>query len=382
MQSASPLFLTAFLGVVSLLPVQALEPFVDSSESYLQKQVRSQLARLDKDKDGKIGKGEEEKFWRRNARYDANKDGGLDSDELLGIPVPSIDSPGQKLLNVLFKKVGKKDVYLDFYFPDEDSGKEKPVVVFTHGGGWAAGDKSKAGFSSFDTVHRALLKEGFCVLSVGYRKVHKNGDTAMRDCVIDCKDAVRFASAHHEELGIDPKRIYPFGDSAGGQLAQMLLFSSPESLAGDPELAKFTYETVAGVSWYGPCDFQDPQLFNHDDSENFKDRFGGRIMGSDTGPQEKEERYREMSPVTYLTAQSPPLLMIQGDKDTTIPVKQAYRMEEALKTIKAPVEIEIVKNAGHNWRSVGAPIKPTREEIVAQTIEFFLAHKGSRKTTK
>jgi|GEM_PF-6149873 len=31
--------------------------------------------------------------------------------------------------------------------------------------------------------------------------------------------------------------------------------------------------------------------------------------------------------------------MIQGDKDTTIPVKQAYQMQEALEEIKAPVEI-------------------------------------------
>ena len=374
MPQISPLISTVLIGIVSMMPVLALEPLVDSSESFLQKQVRSQMSRLDKDKDGKIGKAEEEKFWRRNARHDTNKDGGLDAEELLSIPIASIDSPGRKLLNVVFKRVEKKDVSLDFYFPDEDTSSEKPVVVFTHGGGWAAGDKSKAGFGSFNTVHRALLKEGFCVLSVGYRKVNKFGDTAMRDCVIDCKDAVRFVSAHHKELGIDPNQIFPFGDSAGGQLAQMLLFTTPESLTGDSELAKFSYRTVAGVSWYGPCDFQDIQLFNYDDDPNFKDRFGGRIMGSDTGPQGKEERYREMSPVSYLTEKSPPLLMLQGDKDTTIPVKQAYRMEKALKTIKAPVKIEIVKNAGHNWRKVGAPIDPSREEIIAQTIAFIREH--------
>lgn len=82
-----------------------------------------------------------------------------------------------------------------------------------------------------------------------------------------------------------------------------------------------------------------------------------------------------MSPIAYLTNESPPLLMIQGDKDTTIPVKHTYRMEEILETTKAPVEILIVKNSGHNWRSVGAPIQPSREEIVKKTIEFFLKHK-------
>ena len=86
-----------------------------------------------------------------------------------------------------------------------------------------------------------------------------------------------------------------------------------------------------------------------------------------------------MSPVSYLTEDSAPLLMIQGDKDTTIPVKQAYRMQEALKTIKAPVEILIVKNAGHNWRSVDAPIAPTRNEIIQSTIDFLLKHSNDTK---
>ena len=42
--------------------------------------------------------------------------------------------------------------------------------------------------------------------------------------------------------------------------------------------------------------------------------------------------------------------MIQGDKDTTIPVKHAYFMQQKAKQLQAPVEIMIIKNAGHNWR--------------------------------
>jgi dipeptidyl aminopeptidase/acylaminoacyl peptidase len=96
-------------------------------------------------------------------------------------------------------------------------------------------------------------------------------------------------------------------------------------------------------------------------------------MGSDTGPQTKEARYDEMSPVNYLTAYSPALLMIQGDGDTTIPVKQAFRMQEALQTIQAPVEIVIVKNAGHNWRKADGEtaIDPSRNEIIELTIQFL-----------
>lgn len=71
--------------------------------------------------------------------------------------------------------------------------------------------------------------------------------------------------------------------------------------------------------------------------------------------------------------------MIQGDKDTTIPVKQAYHMQKKVDELKAAVEILIVKNAGHNWRKVDADISPTREEIVKKTIEFFVAYQKSSK---
>ena len=59
-----------------------------------------------------------------------------------------------------------------------------------------------------------------------------------------------------------------------------------------------------------------------------------------------------------------PLLMIQGDQDTTIPVKHAHYMKKKAEAMKAPVEVVIVKNAGHNWRKVDADIDPSREAIM------------------
>lgn len=358
--------------ILTALNAYALEPLKDSTDAFMEYHAKNTLAKSDDNGDGKIQKKEDQKTWRRNARYDKNNDEALDLDELKRIPLTYVDSPGKQLRNVLFKRTAQGGVFFDFYFPDEDASSRKPVVIFTHGGGWAAGNKSKAGFRSFNDIHRALLKQGFCVLAVGYR-LAANG-TTMRDCVIDSKDALRYISAYRKELGIDPDRIYTFGDSAGGHLAQMVLLSPPNSLSGDPELAKYTYNTVGGVSWYGPCDFQDMRCFNYEEKEPSRDRFLGRIMGSKFNPKERRQRYREMSPVSYLTKASPALLMCQGDKDTTIPVKQAYRMQEALKTIKAPVEVLIVKNAGHNWRPVDGVVTPSRDEIIKRTIQFLVDH--------
>ena len=66
--------------------------------------------------------------------------------------------------------------------------------------------------------------------------------------------------------------------------------------------------------------------------------------------------------------------MIQGDKDTTIPVKHAYFMQQKAKQLQAPVEIMIIKNSGHNWRKVDAEIEPSRTEIIERTINFFVDH--------
>lgn len=283
-----------------------------------------------------------------------------------------LETGGERKLDVIYKKIGRRELQFDLYYPTANRAEKCPVVIYTHGGGWAAGSRQGAAKALFAQVFTQLLAKGFAVVSVDYRLYSQGGTVAMRDCVIDSKDAVRYLAKNAESLSVDPQRFYVMGDSAGGQIAQMLLLSSPESLVGEPTLAGATYRMVAGVSWYGPCDFEDQNLFNHDDRPDFRDRFGPRILKPDTDPKDKLALYREMSPINYLAKDSPPLLMIQGDKDTTIPVKHAHYMKEKAEATGAPVEVVIVKNAGHNWREVGEPIQPTKEDIVAKTVDFFV----------
>ena len=148
---------------------------------------------------------------------------------------------------------------------------------------------------------RDSLRQGFAVASVNYRLCRKNSGIMMRDCVIDCKDAARYLAKNRRALRLDANRFFVMGDSAGGHIAQMLLLSSSDSLTGDKELATASYRMLAGVSWYGPCDFEKTSLFNHDDRANFRDRFSARILGSDSDPADKSKLYREMSPVNYLS---------------------------------------------------------------------------------
>lgn len=277
--------------------------------------------------------------------------------------------------DIVYKTTSQGELCLDLYYPETEFSGKYPVVIYTHGGGWAAGSKAKAGGRApiGRTVHR-LTEEGFCVASVGYRLCKADSGITIRDCVIDAKDAIRYLSKNSDELSVDADRVFTFGDSAGGQMAQMLLLASPESLPGAEELAGYNYNMVAGVSWYGPCDFEKIELFSHEGNPRVRDRFGGRITGPDIDHADKLRLYREVSPVNYLTQESPPLLMIQADKDTTIPVHHAHYMKERAEAIGAPVSIMIVKNAGHNWRKADGvtPIEPDHTEIIKRTVDFLV----------
>ena len=139
-----------------------------------------------------------------------------------------------------------------------------------------------------------------------------------------------------------------------------------------PTLADVPFVIRAGLVWYAPVDFEDQSLFNHDDRPDFVDRFRARITPEEVSPEERLRRYREMSPVRYLTGDSPPLMMIQGDRDTTIPVKHAYRMRRQAEAVGAPTQVMIVKHAGHNWRRKGADIDPAFGEIIERTVRFYV----------
>ena len=284
-----------------------------------------------------------------------------------------LETGGERKLDVVYKKVGERELQLDLYFPTAKQVKTSPLIIYTHGGGWSAGSRFGAARGSFAPLFKKLLAEGFAIASVDYRKYRKGGTIAMRDCVIDSKDAVRYLAKHSDSLSLNRDHFYTFGDSAGGHIAQMLLLSPADSLTGDEVLSEIPYQIAAGVSWYGPSDFQDVNLFNHDDRPDFRDRFGPRILaGRAVSSEEKLRLYHEISPITYLKKESPPLFMIQGDKDTTIPVKHAYHMAKRAQQIQAPVKILIVKNSGHNWRKVDAPTKPSRNEIIQASVNFFL----------
>jgi acetyl esterase/lipase len=288
---------------------------------------------------------------------------------------PLAQSQPMDQLDVVYKTTEQGPLKLDLHYPGVPrAGATFPLVLFTHGGGWVTGTKTIGDRGVRFMGVKTLNTQGFCVASVDYRLCTKEGSITVRDCVTDAKDALRFLAKNAARLSLEAENFFTWGDSAGGHLAQMLLLSPPESFPGDPVLADAKYRLIAGVSWYGPCDFEKTELFIPPGGTGVGDRFGSRILKPGAAEQTRLAAYREVSPVNYLRPESPPLLMMQGDKDPTIPVQHAHSMKERADAVKAPVETFIVQNSGHNWREVDGSLSPTLEEIMTKTAEFMKKH--------
>ena len=281
---------------------------------------------------------------------------------------------GEARLNLPYKQVGNWRGLLDLFLPTAKREGRAPVLVFFHGGGWAAGDKRKLSIASTGAVLKQVREQGFAAVSVDYRLVRTNQQEAatVRDCVVDCKDALRFLKKNAASLGIDSDCVVVFGESAGAHLAMMVALSGPDIFTGEPALTSYSVSPIACVSWYGPTDMQDPKLFS-DDEAAAQRRFATRLSLPGSSEATQKAALKELSPIEYLSAKSPPLLLLQGDQDTGVPVKHALHLAKRAKEISASVQLLIVKNAGHNWRKAGSgAMEPPVEAIEKQTAEFIV----------
>ncbi len=70
---------------------------------------------------------------------------------------------------------------------------------------------------------------------------------------------------------------------------------------------------------------------------------------------ENKEKAVKASPVTYVSVDDPPFLIMHGDKDDVVPFNQIVRLFEALKKVGVEVVFVKLKGAGHGGKGFSSP---------------------------
>jgi acetyl esterase/lipase len=243
---------------------------------------------------------------------------------LLDINAPIAVPENVELLSGLqYSTQGDPRQILDLYLP---KGNEKPLplLVFIHGGGWTSGKTTDYKYYCVRYAQR-----GYVVASITYRFADKFPFPA---CIQDAKCAVRFLRANADKYHIDKNRVAAVGGSAGGHLAMMLGYSSGvKELEGDGGYADQSSAVQVVVDLYGPTDITLPAARDNSTIRRF---FGGKTYGEVPG------QYAQASPITHVTKNSPPTLIMQGTIDDTVPMAQSDLLYAKLKELGVPVQYE------------------------------------------
>jgi len=259
--------------------------------------------------------------------------------------------------DVTYGSAGGVQLKLDVYYPGSASGP-LPVVMYVHGGGWTGGDKQDgAGRGAIPNLQDA----GFLVVSVNYRLAP---DFRFPAQIEDVKCAVRYLRANADRYSLDPERIGAWGGSAGGHLVSLLgVTDGNDGLEGSGCYEGESSRVQAVVDMFGPSDL----------TKEFEGGAIGRALGERVfGTSDSEsETLKTASPVTYISADDPPFLILQGDSDRLVPPSQSEELYDQLRSAGVPATLVMVSNAGHGFKSQGGEISPTSQEIYLMIVDFF-----------
>jgi acetyl esterase/lipase len=249
-------------------------------------------------------------------------------------PYPTGGNSVAWIWNVPYIPGGGPQQQLDLYVPTEH--KNEPLIVYVHGGGWEHGDKMG---DSLNPNNLQLLWDGYAMASINYRLAPAAVWPAQ---IQDCKAAIRWLRAHAGDYGYNPDRIGVIGESAGGHLVAMLGVTSGDKAFDVGENLNVSSDVACVVDLFGVGDFTlaanetSPALVN-----GAKALFGGPA-------QDRPELARSASPIKYVHASEPPMLVVHGTADRLVPYLQAEVLVEAMEKAGAPFYFHTVVGGGHN----------------------------------
>lgn len=270
--------------------------------------------------------------------------------------------------NIIYGMYSGLALLMDVHRPEKPNGYG---VIFVSGSGWqapltygAVGLKE----GQIGTWGPPLLSAGYTVFAINHRATPRFHYPAAVD---DVQRAVRFVRHHARQFGIDPNRLGGVAGSSGAHLIGLVALLAQGGISDDADPVNrepATFQTV--VLRAAPTDLR--TMSN-----------GAIILLMERLPTtpDGEKLYSAASPITHVSSSSPPVLLLHGDSDDTVPFEQSVAMEGALQRANVPVKLVRVAGGEHgpNFGTAGKP-HPDLPKVLGETVTWLDVHLRVRST--
>jgi acetyl esterase/lipase len=235
-------------------------------------------------------------------------------------------------------------------------------VIFVVSGGWFSNPEAiNPGF------YADLLKRGYVVFAVVHGSQPK---FTIPEIVEDVNRSVRFIRYHAKDYDVDPERLGIMGASAGGHLSLMQGTAGGDGnpKAKDP-VDRVSSRVQAVACFFPPTDFlnygaKGKEMINRSFRPPFTAAQDFHEFDRDKAlyvPITDETKLREISkrvsPITHVSAKSPPTLIFHGDQDELVPLQQSEIFVAKMKECGATAELIVRKGEKHGWSTILDDVK-------------------------
>lgn len=252
-------------------------------------------------------------------------------------PVPA-GTPEKTELNVSYGADAAQK--MDIYLPKDRATATTKVIILIHGGGWTQGDK--ADFTAYvDTLKKRM--PGWAIFNINYRLATGTANFFPTQ-ENDVKAAIDFIYSKRNDYLISDKYVL-LGASAGGHLALLHAYKNTTPV-----------KIKAVVDFFGPTDMAD--MYN-----NPPNPLVALLMFQVTGgtPATHAAIYAQATPLNYVTAQTPPTIILHGGVDIVVSVNQSIALKNKLTTFGVVHQYVLYPTENHGW--TGANLTDSFDKI-------------------
>lgn len=245
--------------------------------------------------------------------------------------------------------------------------KKLPAVLYIPGGGFIRSHKE-----SSIQQRLALAEAGYLVASIEYRTVPSG---KFPDALVDVKSAIRFLKANAEKYGLSRNKIAVMGASAGGYLAALTGTTNEHTSFDLGDFLEEDSSVNAVIDLYGVSnlgniakDFSEEIQKKHESAASSEALFLNGIPPFDDPQDDLSKLIQKSDPAVYISADTPPFLIMHGDKDQIVSPSQSSYLYDALTESGISAKKYMVKNAEHGGSYWVQP------EIIKIFVDFLDEH--------